>query len=182
MQLGEVDELAFTTPRRAVPDVPARRSLFCGARRTGRRAPRPRAAPLRRRRSASNHLSNLPTNMAIINQATKELQVKIVYYGPAKSGKTTNLEQVHKNVQVPEPRREGQDDLARHEQRSHAVLRLLPARSRRDQRLQDEVRALHRARPGHLQRHPPDRAARRGWHRVRRRFAVRQDGGKHRDL
>jgi signal recognition particle receptor subunit beta len=39
--------------------------------------------------------------MAIINQATKELQVKIVYYGPAKSGKTTNLEQVHQNVQVP---------------------------------------------------------------------------------
>lgn len=37
--------------------------------------------------------------MAIINQATKELQVKIVYYGPAKGGKTTNLEQVHKNVQ-----------------------------------------------------------------------------------
>ena len=40
--------------------------------------------------------------MAIINQATRELQVKIVYYGPAKSGKTTNLEQVHGNVQVPE--------------------------------------------------------------------------------
>jgi mutual gliding-motility protein MglA len=40
--------------------------------------------------------------MAIINQATKELQVKIVYYGPAKSGKTTNLEQVHSNVQVPD--------------------------------------------------------------------------------
>jgi small GTP-binding protein len=40
--------------------------------------------------------------MAIINQATKELQVKIVYYGPARSGKTTNLEQVHQNVQVPE--------------------------------------------------------------------------------
>ena len=45
--------------------------------------------------------------MAIINQATKELQVKIVYYGPAKSGKTTNLEQVHSNVQVPEPPRKG---------------------------------------------------------------------------
>jgi signal recognition particle receptor subunit beta len=40
--------------------------------------------------------------MAIINQATKELQVKIVYYGPAKSGKTTNLEQVHAHVQVPD--------------------------------------------------------------------------------
>lgn len=38
--------------------------------------------------------------MAIINQATKELQVKIVYYGPAKCGKTTNLEQVHANVQT----------------------------------------------------------------------------------
>ncbi len=45
--------------------------------------------------------------MAIINQATKELQVKIVYYGPAKSGKTTNLEQVHANVQVPDATAKG---------------------------------------------------------------------------
>jgi mutual gliding-motility protein MglA len=45
--------------------------------------------------------------MAIINQATKELQVKIVYYGPAKSGKTTKLEQVHANVQVPESTAKG---------------------------------------------------------------------------
>jgi signal recognition particle receptor subunit beta len=45
--------------------------------------------------------------MAIINQATKELQVKIVYYGPAKSGKTTNLEQVHANVQVPDSTAKG---------------------------------------------------------------------------
>ena len=37
--------------------------------------------------------------MAIINQATKELQVKIVFYGPARGGKTTNLEQVHGNLQ-----------------------------------------------------------------------------------
>jgi signal recognition particle receptor subunit beta len=37
--------------------------------------------------------------MALINQATKELQLKIVYYGPGKGGKTTNLEQVHSNVQ-----------------------------------------------------------------------------------
>jgi signal recognition particle receptor subunit beta len=45
--------------------------------------------------------------MAIINQASKELQVKIVYYGPAKCGKTTNLEQVHANVQVPNPDAKG---------------------------------------------------------------------------
>src|SRR4026209_544024 len=38
--------------------------------------------------------------MAIINQATKELQVKIVYYGPAMGGKTTNLVQVHDHFQT----------------------------------------------------------------------------------
>jgi signal recognition particle receptor subunit beta len=36
--------------------------------------------------------------MAIINQASKELQLKIVYYGPGRGGKTTNLEQVHANL------------------------------------------------------------------------------------
>ena len=45
--------------------------------------------------------------MAIINQASKELQVKIVYYGPAKCGKTTNLEKVHENVQVPNSESKG---------------------------------------------------------------------------
>ena len=45
--------------------------------------------------------------MAIINRATKELQLKVVYYGPAKSGKTTNLEQVHANVQVPDASAKG---------------------------------------------------------------------------
>jgi signal recognition particle receptor subunit beta len=38
--------------------------------------------------------------MAIINQATRELQVKIVYYGPAMGGKTTNLVQIHEHVQT----------------------------------------------------------------------------------
>ncbi|MGO8766352.1 MAG: GTP-binding protein [Limisphaerales bacterium] len=38
--------------------------------------------------------------MAILNQASKELQVKIVYYGPALGGKTTNLVQVHQHVQT----------------------------------------------------------------------------------
>jgi mutual gliding-motility protein MglA len=38
--------------------------------------------------------------MALINQATKELQVKIVYYGTALGGKTTNLVQVHDHVQT----------------------------------------------------------------------------------
>ncbi|MBN2507172.1 MAG: gliding-motility protein MglA [Verrucomicrobia bacterium] len=38
--------------------------------------------------------------MAIINQARKELQVKVVYYGTALGGKTTNLVQVHEHVQA----------------------------------------------------------------------------------
>lgn len=38
--------------------------------------------------------------MAIINQANKEIQVKIVYYGTAQGGKTTNLEKVHSDVET----------------------------------------------------------------------------------
>ena len=45
--------------------------------------------------------------MALINQAAKELQIKIVYYGPALCGKTTNLVQVHANVQTATPESKG---------------------------------------------------------------------------
>lgn len=38
--------------------------------------------------------------MAILNHATKELQLKIVYYGPGLCGKTTNLQQVFAHVQA----------------------------------------------------------------------------------
>ena len=40
--------------------------------------------------------------MAVINQVSKELQVKVVYYGTAQGGKTTNLVQVHDHVQAAE--------------------------------------------------------------------------------
>jgi len=45
--------------------------------------------------------------MAIINQAKKEIQVKIVYYGPAQCGKTTNLEKVHSDVETANPEDKG---------------------------------------------------------------------------
>ncbi len=45
--------------------------------------------------------------MAIINQANKEIQVKIVYYGPAQCGKTTNLEKVHSDVETADPNDKG---------------------------------------------------------------------------
>src|SRR5688572_6099088 len=34
----------------------------------------------------------------VINQVSKQVQLKIVYYGPALCGKTTNLEKVHANI------------------------------------------------------------------------------------
>ncbi len=37
--------------------------------------------------------------MSIINYATKEIQFKIVYYGPALCGKTTNLAYIHSQIQ-----------------------------------------------------------------------------------
>ncbi len=45
--------------------------------------------------------------MALINQATRELHIKIVYYGPAKSGKTTNLEQLHTHIETSRPENKG---------------------------------------------------------------------------
>ncbi len=43
--------------------------------------------------------------MAMINYATKEIQFKIVYYGPALCGKTTNLQYIHGQS---EPERKGE--------------------------------------------------------------------------
>src|SRR5512137_1923542 len=59
-----------------------------------------RCRPLNWRPSPPNSIIDPNKVMAIINQATKELQVKIVYYGPAMGGKTTNLVQVHDHVQT----------------------------------------------------------------------------------
>ncbi len=41
--------------------------------------------------------------MSLINYATREINCKIVYYGPGRSGKTTNLQQIH--TQVPDDRK-----------------------------------------------------------------------------
>ncbi|MGI6393700.1 MAG: GTP-binding protein [bacterium] len=36
--------------------------------------------------------------MAVINRILKEVTLKIVYYGPGLSGKTTNIEHIHRNI------------------------------------------------------------------------------------
>lgn len=38
--------------------------------------------------------------MAFVNQASREVQLKIVYYGAALSGKTTNLEHIHERIRA----------------------------------------------------------------------------------
>ncbi len=38
--------------------------------------------------------------MVQINMSEREITVKVVYYGPALSGKTTNLQQIHKLIQA----------------------------------------------------------------------------------
>ena len=38
--------------------------------------------------------------MALINPSKKEVQIKIVYYGPGRGGKTTNLEYIFNNMNV----------------------------------------------------------------------------------
>src|SRR5205814_231584 len=92
--------------------------------------------------------------MSLVNFTTREITCKIVYYGPGRSGKTTNLHYIY--ARVPDsPRAHG---LARHTDRPHAVLRLPADRPRSDLRVQHPVPALHRAGPGVLQRHAPPRA------------------------
>jgi len=39
------------------------------------------------------------SNLALINVKTKEVQIKIVYYGPGRGGKTTNLEYINQTYQ-----------------------------------------------------------------------------------
>jgi signal recognition particle receptor subunit beta len=41
--------------------------------------------------------------MSLVNYSTREITCKVVYYGPGRSGKTTNLQHIH--AQLPEDRR-----------------------------------------------------------------------------
>ena len=56
--------------------------------------------------------------MAFINFARREIAFKIVYYGPALCGKTTNLEQIHQAVDPDHP---GRIDHVVHPAGPHAV-------------------------------------------------------------
>ncbi|MEK6579229.1 MAG: gliding-motility protein MglA, partial [Bdellovibrionota bacterium] len=38
--------------------------------------------------------------MSLINYATKEVNCKIIYFGPGLSGKTTNIQYIYENTQA----------------------------------------------------------------------------------
>ena len=54
--------------------------------------------------------------MSTVNFAAREINFKIVYYGPGMSGKTTNLKRIHENL--PEDRRSELVSLATEEERT----------------------------------------------------------------
>ena len=64
--------------------------------------------------------------MSLVNFTAREITCKIVYYGPGRSGKTTNLQYIY--GRVPESRR-GTDGLAGDPDRPDALLRFPAARA-----------------------------------------------------
>ena len=54
--------------------------------------------------------------MPVVNYASREITCKIVYYGPGRSGKTSNLQYIHRRV--PEDRRGEMMSLATHGDRT----------------------------------------------------------------
>ena len=113
--------------------------------------------------------------MSMINYASREINCKIVYYGPGLGGKTTNLQYIYGKVSAGHAR---QADLARDRDRAHALLRFPAGRSRHDPRLQDALPSVHGARTGLLQREPQAHPEGRRRRRVRRRLAGRAHGGE----
>ena len=81
--------------------------------------------------------------MSLVNYSTREITCKVVYYGPGRSGKTTNLQHIHAAAAGAAPQQHG---LARHRHRPHPLLRLPAPRAGPHLRLQRALPALHRAR------------------------------------
>ena len=89
--------------------------------------------------------------MPTINYASKEIQFKIVYYGPALSGKTTNLVYIHSRIA---PAHRGDlISLATAADRT-LFFDFLPLSALTLARIQNKIPALHGTRAGDLQLNP----------------------------
>ena len=113
--------------------------------------------------------------MSFINYMAREINCKIVYYGPGLCGKTTNLQYIYERTN---PDAKGKMISPRDGDGAHALLRLPAALARRDPRLQDALPPLHGARPGLLRREPQAHPEGRRRRHLRRRLADRAHGGQ----
>ena len=113
--------------------------------------------------------------MSFINYMAREINCKIVYYGPGLCGKTTNLQYIYERTN---PDAKGKMISPRDRDRAHAVLRLPAALARRDPRLQDALPPLHGARAGLLRREPQAHPEGRRRRHLRRRLADRAHRGE----
>ena len=104
--------------------------------------------------------------MSLVNFTAREITCKIVYYGPGRSGKTTNLQYIF--GRVPDTRRGRMVSLATQGDRT-LFFDFLPHRPGEHLGVPDQVPAVHRAGAELLQRDAEAGAAGRGRRRVRGR-------------
>ncbi len=88
--------------------------------------------------------------MSFINYMAREINCKLVYYGPGLCGKTTNLQYIYERTN---PERKGKMISLATETERTLFFDFLPLVARRDPRLQDALPPLHGARAGLLRRH-----------------------------
>ena len=117
--------------------------------------------------------------MVLVNYSGKEINAKVVYYGPGLCGKTTNLEAIY--GRVPDANRGKMVSMKTRTERT-LFFDFLPLEPRRARRIQDPLPSLHRAGSGLLQRHAKAGVEGSRRPRVRRRLPAREDGREHREL
>ena len=102
--------------------------------------------------------------MVQINFGQREVSCKVVFYGPGMSGKTTNLEIIHKKAP------------------KDAVGEMVSIATETDRTLYFDFLPLDLGQVAgmrtKLQRYPQTGAAGRGWRHLRRRFESGKDGRK----
>ena len=113
--------------------------------------------------------------MSMINYASREINCKIVYYGPGLGGKTTNLEIVYGKVQ---PDTRGKLISLATETERTLFFDFLPVDLGTIRGFKTRFHLYTVPGPGLLQRQPEADPQGRGRHRVRRRLAARAHGSE----
>ena len=113
--------------------------------------------------------------MSMINYASREINCKIVYYGPGLGGKTTNLEHVYGKVQ---PDTRGKLISLATETERTLFFDFLPVDLGTIRGFKTRFHLYTVPGPGLLQRQPQAHSQGRGRHRVRRRLADRAHGSE----